>query len=122
MAEMTTSQYAPDYLVRPGDVLEEYLESYGMTQAELAIRTGLTKKTINEIIKGKSPITPESALKLERSLGRPAHFWNNLERQYQEDRTRLAETERLEVGLGWLKRVPISAMVKLGWTKKRRDN
>jgi plasmid maintenance system antidote protein VapI len=31
----------------------------------------------NEIIEGKSPITSEPALKLERSLGRPAHFWNN---------------------------------------------
>jgi addiction module HigA family antidote len=82
------NQYAPDYLVLPGEVLVEYLEAYGMTQTELAARTGLTKKTINEIIKGKSPITSETALKLERSLGRPAHFWNNLERQFQEDRSR----------------------------------
>jgi len=72
-------------LVPPGEVLEEYLEAYSMPQTELAARTGLTKKTINEIIKGKSPITSETALKLEHSLDRPAHFWNNLERQFQED-------------------------------------
>ena len=79
-----TNQYLPDYIVRPGEVLEEYLENLSMTQAELATRTGLTKKTINEIIKGKSPITHETALKFERTLGRPAHFWNNLEQQFQE--------------------------------------
>jgi len=38
----------------------------------------LPKKYINEIIKVKSTITSENALKLERSLGRPTRFWNNL--------------------------------------------
>ncbi len=121
MAEPVQDQYVPDYLVTPGEVLEEYLETYGMTQAELATRTGLAKKTINEIIKGKAPITPETALKLERSLGRPAHFWNNLERQFQEDRTRLAEKDRLQSRLDWLKKVPVNAMAKLGWITKRPD-
>ena len=121
MVDTGTNKYAPDYLVAPGEVLEDYLESLGMTQAELAARTGLTKKTINEIIKGKSPITPETALRLERSLGRPAHFWNNLERQFQEDRTRLAEEGRLQLHLGWLKKVPVQQMVKLGWVPKAVD-
>lgn len=115
MANSTLNIYTPDYLVPPGEVLAEYLDAYGMTQAELADRTGLTKKTINEIIKGKSPITSETALKLERSLGRPAHFWNNLERQFQEDRSRFAEEKRLENHLDWLKRVPVGHMIKLGW-------
>ena len=88
MADTVLDQYAPDYIVLPGEVLEEYLEAYSMTQTELADRTGLTKKTINGIIKGKSPITSETALKLERSLGRRAGFWNNLERQFQEDCSR----------------------------------
>lgn len=121
MVNMQKTKYTPDYLVTPGEVLEEYLESFGMTQAELAIRTGLAKKTINEIVKAKSPITPETALKLERTLGRPAHFWNNLERQYQEDRTRLAEQLRLESYLMWLKKVPVKAMTKLGWLPKQTD-
>ena len=95
MIDATSNRYTPDYLVLPGEVLEEYLEAYSMTQTELADRTGLNKKTINEIIKGKSPITSETALKLEHSLGRPAHFWNNLERQFQEDRSRLVEQKRL---------------------------
>jgi len=118
MADPMLNQYVPDYLVTPGEVLEEYLEAYGMTQAELAARTGLAKKTINEIIKGKSPITPETALKLERALSRPARFWNNLERQFQEDRTRLAEIERLQASLDWLNKVPVSAMIRLGWIPK----
>ena len=121
MAETTLNRYVPDYLVTPGEVLEDYLEGFGMTQAELAARTGLTKKTVNEIIKGKSPITPETALKLERSLGRPAHFWNNLERQFQEDRTRFAEEKRLRSHLDWLNTVPVRHLTKMKWIPKASD-
>lgn len=121
---MTNTQintFIPDYLVTPGEVLEEYLEELNMTQAELSDRTGLAKKTINEIIKAKSPITPETALKLERVLDRPAHFWSNLERQYQDDQTRLAEQQRLENHLCWLDKMPVKAMIKLGWLPQIKD-
>ena len=121
MVDTLLNQYTPDYLVTPGEVLSDYLDGLSMTQAELATRTGLTKKTINEIIKGKAPITPETALKLEHSLGRPAHFWNNLETQYQEDRSRLAEEKRLRSHLDWLKKVPVAHMIKLGWIAKTTD-
>jgi len=70
MANSISNQYTPDYSVTPGEVFEKYLEAFGMPQIELAARTGLTKKIIN----GKAPITSETALKLERSLGRPAHL------------------------------------------------
>ena len=62
-----------------------------MTQAELSQRTGRPKKTINEIIKGKAAITPDTAIQFERVLGVPASFWNNLERNYQETLARLRE-------------------------------
>jgi HTH-type transcriptional regulator/antitoxin HigA len=121
MAKSSSNQYVPDYLVTPGEVLEEYLDAYGMSQAELAARTGMAKKTINEIIKGKASITSDTALKLERTLGRPAHFWSNMERQYQEDRVRLAEKERLKSHLDWLKKVPVNIMANRGWIKKCED-
>lgn len=91
MNERPLNQYVPDYLVTPGEVLEEYLEAYGMTPGELADRTGLDQKMVGDLIQGNAPITLEIALKLERALGRPAHFWNNLERQFQEDRARLGQ-------------------------------
>ncbi len=121
MVKETANRYVPDYAVSPGEVLEEYLDSYGMTQAELADRLGFAKKTVNEIIKGKAPIMPDTALKLERVFGRPTHFWNNLEQQYQEDRARLAEQERLREHVDWLKRIPVNHMAKLGFIQKFKD-
>ena len=117
----TVNEYVPDYLVTPGEVLEEYLDHIGITQASLAERTGLSKKTINEIVKAKSAITAETALRFERTLGRPAHFWSNLERQYQEDKTRLADKIRLEEDLHWLDLFPIKEMAKLGWIEKPKE-
>jgi addiction module HigA family antidote len=89
MSNVQNNKFAPDYLVTPGEVLAEYLDELRMTQTELADRTGLTQKNINAIIKAKATITSETALKLERTLGRPAHFWSNLERHYQYDLSRV---------------------------------
>ena len=84
MSNVIQNQYTPDYVSPPGETLQEILEEQGMTQAELAERTGRPKKTINEIINGKAAITPETALQLERVLNIPASFWNNREQQYRE--------------------------------------
>lgn len=118
---ISTTPFEPDYAIPPGEILTEYLESLGMTQRDLAARTGLTPKTVNEIAKGKAPITAETALKLERVLGRPAHFWQNLESMYQEACLREEEEVRLTESLDWLKRVPVKEMFKHGWVPKTKD-
>jgi len=121
MVKVQKNKFLPDYLVTPGEILEDYLENINMTQKDLADRTGLAVKTINEIIKGKAPITPETALKFERSLGRPANFWNSLELKYQEDKVRLLEQQKLEASLEWLKKFPVKDMCKMGWIAKSND-
>jgi HTH-type transcriptional regulator / antitoxin HigA len=82
----------PKYAIPPGETLRETLEAIGMTQAELADRMDRPKKTINEIIAGRASITAKTALQLERVLGISASFWNNLERNYQETKTRPKES------------------------------
>ena len=49
MAAEKDLAYSPDYAVPPGETLLETIEALGMTQADLAARTGRTLKTINEI-------------------------------------------------------------------------
>lgn len=91
-----TNHFVPDYAIPPGETLLDTIEALGMSQAELSERTGRPKKTINEIINGKAPITPDTALQLERVLGVSAAFWNNLGKNYRETLARLAEQERLQ--------------------------
>jgi addiction module HigA family antidote len=74
MSNNIQNQYVPDYVSPPGEMLEEC----GISQAEIASRTGILKKTITHIINGEAAITPETALQFERVLGAPASFWNNI--------------------------------------------
>ncbi len=121
MVEQVINEYQPDYVVIPGDVLAYELELRGMIQQELAKRTGLTPKHIVSIMKGKSKITSETAIKFERALGMPADYWLNLESQYQEIQARIAEEEQLERDLDWLKKIPVAPMAKFGWINKFKD-
>ncbi len=114
-------RYEPDYAVPPGQTLLETIESRGMTQADLARRTGRTPKLINEIVQGKAPITPDTALQFERVLGVPAQFWNNLESNYRSDKTRIEERRRLENEGAWLEKFPVSALIKLGAIQKKTN-
>lgn len=121
MGDPVKNQYEPDYAVSPGEVLSAELEIRGMSQLELSHRTGLTPKHINSVLKGKSAISPETAIKLERTIGMPADYWLNLESNYQAIRARISEAEKLERDLDWLKRVPVNRMAKLGWITKHND-
>jgi len=123
MDSTAINHYAPDYTVTPGEVLAYELEQRNISRTELAKRTGLSEKHIIAILKGKGTIiiTPETAIKFERALGMPVDYWLNLEAHYQETRARLAEEAQLEKDLGWLKRIPVSTMAKLGWLQKHKD-
>ena len=89
------NQYEPDFVLPPGETLLEILEEQNISQAELAKRMGCLRKTIDEIIKGKTAITPETALQLEYVLGISASFWNNLEKNYRENQSRIKEKRTL---------------------------
>ena len=62
----------------PGEILlEDYLKELGMTQVELAERLEVPLNRVNEIVKGKRSITPDTALRLERLFGVSAQSWLN---------------------------------------------
>lgn len=121
MDKQVTNDYRPDYAVSPGEVLSDELELRGMTQQELAKRTGLTPKHIVSIVKAKSAITPETAIKFERAMGMPADYWLNLESNYQEVLARLQEETQLDHDIDWLNHIPVAQMAKLGWITKLSD-
>lgn len=121
MGEKIENEYVPQYAVPPGETLLEVLETQSMTQAELARRLGRTPKMVNEIIAGKAPITPPTALLLEQVLGVPARLWNNLERQYREDLARLDAQQELAQHVSWLREMPVKPMIEQGWIRACDD-
>lgn len=109
------NEFNPDYLPPPGETLQELLSHYGMSHTELAKRIGRTYKTVNEIVNGKAVINADTALRLEKVFGVSAGFWTNLEQQYRVYLARQDEAEQLENVTGWLKQLPVKAMVERGW-------
>lgn len=71
----------------PSMLLFMKLTDAGMTQAELARRSGLSKKHINDIYRGKARITPDTALKFEMIFGNDAAEWNKAQSYYDYDPT-----------------------------------
>lgn len=120
MARTPTAEhrYAPDLVLPPGETLVEVIAERGMTQAELAARTGLSAKHINQIVKGIAPITPDTALLLESTTGVSARVWSNLEIAYREHESRVEQAARLQADLGWLDELPINELIRKGWIQK----
>lgn len=67
----------------PGEMLlEEFLKPLGISQSAFAIRLGVSFPRLNEIIRGKRSVTPDTALRLARVLGMPADFWLGLQQDW----------------------------------------
>jgi addiction module HigA family antidote len=67
----------------PGEVLfEEFVRPLELTQAELARRLGVSYPRLNEIVKCRRSVTPDTALRLSRVLGMSADFWLGLQQDW----------------------------------------
>lgn len=64
----------------PGVILqEEFIKPLGLTQVGLAEHIGVPVQRINELVRGKRGITPETAWLLSQALGTTPEFWVNLQ-------------------------------------------
>lgn len=80
---MTSDQFDPDYVVPPGLVLEEHLESRTLSVAECSVRCGRSPDFIKKIISGAAPLDRDAALRFEKELGLAACVWKRIEDRYQ---------------------------------------
>ncbi len=122
MVNMPVNEFAPDYAVPPGEILEETLTSRGIKKADFAERCGLSAKTISQIIGGKAPVTPPTAIQFERVLGVSAAVWNNLESYYRLHLAEQAAHETLKLEVAWGKRFPVGKLVERGCISQVKDD
>jgi addiction module HigA family antidote len=67
----------------PGVILlKEFLEPLEVTQKALATHLGIPVQRINEIVRGKRGITPDTAWLLSEALNTSPEFWLNLQSTY----------------------------------------
>lgn len=73
----------------PGEVLiEEFLEPMGVTQVALAAHLGVPVQRINELVRAKRGVTPETAWLLAGAFGTTPEFWLALQTNYDLARAR----------------------------------
>ncbi len=114
-------EIAQSLISPPGDTIQEHIDFIGMSQAELAERMGRPKEKINDIIKGREPITTTTAFQLDKVLGIPANFWLNREKTYRKELYELMQQEELELQKDWLTAFPVNEIRKLGWLPDTRE-
>jgi antitoxin HigA-1 len=65
----------------PGEMLrEDFLPDYGLTVSSLAEAIGVSRQSINEILRERRSVSPEMALRLARLFGNSPEFWLNAQR------------------------------------------
>lgn len=110
-----TNQYRPDYSVPPGWVLEARLAALDIAHAEFARRCGRSPKLVSEIIAGKAPIEPKTALQFEKVLGLDASVWLGIESDYRLHQARHADAQAAAESVAWAKAFPIRELVTRGF-------
>ena len=65
----------------PGTMLrEDSLPDYRLTVSGLAEALGVSRRTVNELLRGRRAVSPEMALRLSRLFGNSPEFWLNAQR------------------------------------------
>jgi len=65
----------------PGEILrEDFMPDYGLTVVSLAEALGVSRQTVNEILRERRSISPAMALMLSRLFGNSPEFWLNAQR------------------------------------------
>lgn len=118
---MSKYRFDPDYVVAPGATLKEAIDAKGISQSQLARRTGLTEKTISQIVNGIAPISYQTAEKLELVTGVPAKFWNRRELGYREALSRRNELAALAEHKAWLKEIPLDELIRREFVEPSDD-
>ena len=68
--------------VHPGEILKEEIEYRGITQGKLAAQMGISYKMLNLILNERRPLTAQTAMLFEATLGISANLLNNMQTDY----------------------------------------
>lgn len=65
----------------PGEMLrEDFMPDFGLTAASLAEKLGVSRQTVNEILRERRAVSPSMSLRLSRLFGNTPEFWLNAQR------------------------------------------
>lgn len=92
---MQTNELVPAYTPRPGEILAVELAARGWSQRQFAAIIDRPPQVVNEILRAKKQITPETALRIAAALDTSPELWLNLEADYRLSLARQAISPQL---------------------------
>ncbi|MEK7748390.1 MAG: HigA family addiction module antitoxin [Nitrospirota bacterium] len=67
----------------PGEMLrEDFLPDYRLTVSDFAKAIGVSRQTVNELLRERRAVSSEMALRLSRLFGNTPEFWLNAQRAF----------------------------------------
>lgn len=83
--------------IHPGEILrEEFLVPLGMSAHALALELRVPAPRINDIVRERRAITPDTALRLARYFGTTPQFWMNLQISYDLKSAEIKNGQKIE--------------------------
>ncbi len=67
--------------IHPGEILrEDFMPDFGLRASDLAEKLGVSRQTVNEVLRERRGVSPAMALRLSRLFGNTPEFWLNAQR------------------------------------------
>jgi antitoxin HigA-1 len=66
----------------PGELVREILTELGVSVSDAARALGVTRQQLHNVMAGRSVVTPEMAVRLEKALGSTADTWLRMQMNY----------------------------------------
>ena len=101
-----------DYGVTPGELIRFELKARGFSQADLAARAGVSAKHLNQVIQDAVPLSADTALRLERTLGVPAAILTQADAVNQANKQRAKARHALGEHRAWFEEFPRSVLLQ----------
>ncbi len=99
----------------PGEYIQDELSARGWTQDDLAQILGRPLNAVNQIIKGKRAITPETARGLAAAFDTSAELWMNLESAFRLSKAGGDDDGEVSRRAMLYSVAPVSEMIRRGW-------
>jgi len=81
----------------PGEMLrEDFMPDYGLSVSSIAKALGVSRQTMNELLRERRTVSPEMALRLSRLFGNTPEFWLNAQRAIDLWETARAAKKKLD--------------------------
>ena len=114
--------FSPNWKSPPGDTIEDLRRERDWNHLQLAQRLGVSKSTLNQLIKGELIVNSEIAFGLAAVFGTSEQFWLRREAEYRQQSARLDAESHYQNWHDWLKIFPIKELKKAHILPNQRLN